>query len=185
MNPVWVRHAPVRVSGLCYGRCDVPTALPARAAAAVVQARLPARSWQRVWTSPISRCFELAVVLAHALDAELRPDPRLAELDYGKWEGRLWEEIRDSEAGAYTSWMADWQRQAPPEGESAPELQARVCHWRAEVEPRPEDLVVAHAGVIRAWLAGLPGGSWMQAMSREVPFLRPLEIDDDGRFARP
>ena len=160
-----VRHAPPLIeAGICYGRLDMAadvaaTAECARQLAELLPAGIPVR------TSPLQRCEQLA----HALQA-LRPDlayeidARLAEMDFGCWEGRAWNDIDRAELQAWTDDFACYA--AGQEGESVTGFMARVALAFDELEPgtltpalsrgereeeRGSDMLwITHAGVIRA-----------------------------------
>ena len=167
-----VRHAPVAVEGMCYGRTDLDAAVPARHAARTVVERLP---WSpaAISTSPSRRCARPASHLAEMLGLRVTVDVRLHELDYGEWDGRPWREIESEDGARLAAWMADWARARPPGGESAADLERRVRAWLVE-RPRIPTLAVTHAGVIRALRVILEATAWPDAMSAQVPHLEPL-----------
>ena len=166
-----VRHAqPLVEAGVCYGRLDL--AADARATAECARRlaeALPAKI--RVMASPLQRCEQLA----HALQA-LRPDlacktdARLAEMDFGGWEGRAWNDIEPSELQAWTDDFACYS--AGRDGESVAGFMARVAlafdeSTRGALTPalsqrerekeeeeeklgESDTLWITHAGVIRA-----------------------------------
>ena len=142
-----VRHAlPMVAPGICYGRLDL-AADPqdtARAAAALADALPPAC---RVSTSPLRRCLELAGALERLRpDLIATPDPRLAEMDFGTWEGRAWADL-----GAETldAWTADFAGHAPGGGETVTAFMARVRSALADTAAG-DTAWLTHAGVIRA-----------------------------------
>lgn len=149
-----IRHPrPLVAAGICYGRLDIP-AENAAADAARLRQELPPEL--PVWSSPLVRCR----TLADALHPQPRIDARLAEMDFGAWEGRPWDAIPRAELDA---WAADVGGYAPPGGESPRELQRRALDWVAGLDV-PEAIVVTHAGVIRVLLAhwqGLPPERWV------------------------
>src|SRR5205823_6648041 len=79
---------------------------------------LPSTTPLAVWTSPLRRCREVADELARLLKAVLRIDDRLAEIDFGEWEGRGWNEIERRDRVRYEAWLASWRDVGPPGGES-------------------------------------------------------------------
>ena len=176
MSALWaVRHAPVRAVGLCYGRADVETSLDADAAAAQV---LAFGTWSigQVWSSPSARCRGPAAVIAARLGVGLHIDERLFELDFGAWEGRSWEKLGRDEPGALHHWANDWQRAAPPGGETVAQLEHRVRAWWSELPRGGDALLFAHAGPVRA-LRVIAGASWDEAMALPVPHLAPHRFD--------
>lgn len=148
-----IRHPrPLIEPGICYGRLDVAGENPGRAAVRL-RAELPCGL--PVFSSPLRRCRELA----EHLQASPIIDERLMEMDFGDWEGRLWDAIPRAELDA---WAADVAGYAPPGGESPVALQQRALAFVAALQV-PEAVVVTHAGVIRVLLAhwrGLSAGQW-------------------------
>lgn len=150
-----IRHPrPVIAPGLCYGRLDV-AAENDPALAAALRAELP--PGLPVWSSPLRRCRELAAALHPAPQV----DERLAEIDFGRWEGRPWDAIPRPELDA---WAADVAGYTPPGGEAPRALQARALAFVASLNVA-EAVVVTHAGVIRtllAWDQELPPERWCE-----------------------
>jgi alpha-ribazole phosphatase len=173
-----VRHAPVNVRGMCYGQHDVGTEVPPEVAAPLVVrtlGKLGRPPPQRIWSSPWSRTRELARALALHFQLPLYEDPRLSELNFGRWEGRLWSSLETQDSYAWARWMREWRTASPPGGEALPELLARVEAWLNErVEEDGLSLAVTHAGVIRAahaLAAGAPDAAAEYAPDSLVPHL--------------
>lgn len=169
-----IRHAPVEAAGLCYGRYEVRTIIDATEAAGTALPKLVDKGIHVMWSSPSNRCRGLARVLAGKLGAQLRVDERIAELHYGRWEGRPWSRVQSEEPNAYRCWLEDWQHSAPHGGESARDLARRVGMWLAEANRGCCSLSVTHAGVIRALYVLMRGVPWSAAMGLAVPYLDPL-----------
>ncbi len=172
-----VRHAAVmQPAGVCYGASDVE-ADPActAAAAAALDLALPDRV--QIHCSPLRRCTALAAQLRALRPAcNARIDPRLAEMDFGTWEGRSWEAIGEP---ALSAWTADFRDHRPGGGESLAQFIARVDGaWRDAMAATEDVVWITHAGVIKAatWLASghgditradqwpvhaVPCGTWM------------------------
>lgn len=154
--PLWlVRHAQPRIAtGICYGALDVAADLAATCVAARALADcLPLKAV--VSSSSLQRCELLANVLYGLRpDLSYKTDARLAEMDFGAFEGQRWKNIPEQ---AYDAWMADFWQHRFGGVESVAEFMARVARaWQdmlaAQVAP---DVPVAqvwitHAGVIRA-----------------------------------
>lgn len=77
-----------------------------------------------------------------------RIDAGLAELDFGRWEGRPWSAIARGEVDA---WCADFAHHAPGGGETVAALLRRVQAF----DPGAARIVVTHGGWLSAahWLA--------------------------------
>ena len=150
-----IRHPRPQIeTGICYGQLDCPSENVVPAASRLLM-QLP--SGLPLWTSPLICCRDLA--------AHLHPQPiidhRLAEMHFGEWEGRRWDDIPCAELDA---WAVDVAGYAPPGGESPRDLQRRALDFVASLDV-PEAVIVTHAGVIRTLLAhwqGLPPERWTE-----------------------
>ncbi|MES2538501.1 MAG: histidine phosphatase family protein [Pseudomonadota bacterium] len=154
-----VRHPrPDLPSGTCYGRSDV--AVPPEQQALVLQALISVLPrGAPLYSSPLLRCSGLASELANALDCGAAiPDPRLAEMDFGSWEMRAWNDIKREEIDAWVKDLVDYR---PGGGESVLDMARRVRAFHDEMQQRRHHhaIVICHAGTIRLLLAcqrGLP-----------------------------
>jgi alpha-ribazole phosphatase len=150
-----VRHArPLIEPGICYGALDVAADPDATHAAARALAKtLPQHAI--VVTSPLQRCELLALTLYGLRpDLSYKTDARLAEMNFGEFEGQRWDSIS---AQAYANWMADFWQHRFGGAENVAEFMARVAlAWDEARTPAAGGKVqvwITHAGVIRA--AGL------------------------------
>lgn len=144
-----VRHARALVdAGICYGALDVE-ADPGktRDAAVALAGALPPDLRARY--SPLRRCGQLADALrALRPDLHFKPDRRLAEMDFGAWEGRSWDAIGQD---ALDRWTADFRNHRCGGAENVDLFMARVEAALADACRAGEDtLWVTHAGVARA-----------------------------------
>lgn len=115
--------------------------------------------WDRVISSPLSRCAEFAHAYARRHCLPLSLDPRLQEMGFGAWEGRSAEELMATTPDALRRFWADPWTRPPPGGEPLDRLQERVLQaWEAILIGSAHDdhiLVVTHGGVIRILLCHL------------------------------
>ncbi|HUG60074.1 MAG TPA: histidine phosphatase family protein [Candidimonas sp.] len=147
-----VRHPkPLVAAGVCYGSSDI--GVDERDTDNVlreVSAKLP--KGLDIYSSPLQRCAGLARCLADAFDC-VSPvfDERLAEMHFGDWELRAWDDIPRDEIDA---WAGDLTMYRPGGGESVTMMAERVLAFYADVLLRRRDaIVVCHAGTIRMLLA--------------------------------
>lgn len=143
-SPLLLRHGAPQQTGCCYGHSD--PALLVSAAQTAAQVRPKLAPWQRIFTSPAPRCAELAL----ALDADAKLVPALRELNFGDWEGQPWEIIDRTLLDQWAQQPLDF---VIPGGESGRDLYRRVADWVATVHLGRNDLIVAHAGSLRALAA--------------------------------
>ncbi len=175
------RHPRPRVgSRICYGRLDVALAEPAAtgAAALIAAAR---DSIERIVTSPLSRAQDVARAVAAQTGAPLHTDDRLAEMDFGAWEGQAWATISRAEIDA---WAADPLRYQPGGGEAVADVLRRVRRaWTGIASSADTTLVVTHAGPIRCLLHVALGVPILDAIQASVAYGSVTRIEATPRAA--
>ena len=150
MNLWLVRHAqPLIAPGVCYGSSDVPADDAAtQAAARALALALPPGA--RVASSPLQRCERLAkAVQGLRPDLACKTDARLAEMDFGRWEGQRWDAIDRVEIDAWTAAFETWR--CGGGGECVRDVMERVASaWDETCNQAQPTAWITHAGVIRA-----------------------------------
>ena len=169
------RHPRPRVgSRICYGRLDVALAEPAAAGAAalVTAARDPI---ERIVTSPLSRAQDVARAVASRTGASLHTDDRLAEMDFGAWEGQAWAAIPRPEIDA---WAADPLGYRPGGGEAVSDVLRRIRRaWTGIASSADTTLILTHAGPIRCLLHIALGVPILDAIQASIAFGSVTRLD--------
>jgi len=148
MGLTLLRHtAPDVAPGTCYGRLDLAPGPDFAAEAEAVLAHLP--SARRLLTSPLRRCRALAEVIAAQTGLPVEVEPRLIEIDFGRWEGLPWDAVPRDELDL---WAEDFWQARPHGGESVAMFTARVAAFLADQRAAAGWLAVTHAGIMRAAL---------------------------------
>jgi len=166
-----VRHPRPEVpAGHCYGRSDLAAneADVERVLTALANQGLPGA--MPVYASPLAR----SAVLAQRLSPAPAFDARLAEMDFGAWEMRSWDDIPRSEIDA---WSADLLHYRPGGGESVMDVAARVACFDADIrrEGHAQALIICHAGTMRLLHSLHLGGTLVEAALRAAQ--APHRID--------
>ncbi|MFT0859363.1 histidine phosphatase family protein [Ancylobacter sp. G4_0304] len=110
--------------------------------------------------SPLSRAAQTMQILRAELGLppdDFRREPRLKEINFGRWEGHSWPELRRRDPATLALRDADPWNYVPPGGESYVMLCERVKAALAALDQ--DAVVVSHGGVVRAilhLLAGMP-----------------------------
>lgn len=150
--PLWlVRHArPLVAEGTVYGATDLPADAAHTAHCAAELARMLPQSLV-LHGSPLRRCTQLQAAL-RALRPDLQAgagaDPRLAEMDFGHWEGWRWSDVPRA---AMDAWTADFARHRFGGAESVRMLMQRVAAALVDTAQAGQPAVwITHMGVIRA-----------------------------------
>ncbi len=100
--------------------------------------------------SPLMRTTETMTIIRREMDLvpdDFRRDDRLKEINFGHWEGRIWDVLPDEDPVAFQARRADPFNWRPVGGESYADLAERVRGWLAEIDR--DTVVVSHGGVSR------------------------------------
>jgi alpha-ribazole phosphatase len=167
MQVYLIRHTRVNLSsGICYGQSDVGLANTFEIEAEQVKQKICKLNFDAVYSSPLKRCISLARVLS---EQEISIDPRLMELNFGKWEMLPWDKV----TGDYAEkWMSDFVNVPCLDGESYLQLYERAKAFldNLKISPYQQVLVVTHGGIIRAMLALLRGTKLEDSFKADIPF---------------
>ncbi|NNM98143.1 MAG: histidine phosphatase family protein [Candidatus Dormibacteraeota bacterium] len=150
-----VRHGETEwtLGGRHTGTTDLPLTPAGEAQAVGLKADLAARSFARVIVSPRRRAIRTAELAGFS--GRLEVDPRLAEYDYGQYEGLTAAEIEARQPG-WELW-----RDGCPGGEMPGQVLARARELLAGLPLSAEDnsVIFGHGHILRAVAAaylGLP-----------------------------
>ena len=112
-------------------RLDLPLSDTGRAAARALGERLAGVPFDRVVSSPLARGRETASLVVPGVRFEI--DARLAEMDYGRWEGLTYAQINAADAAGRRRWEEDPAGLACPGGESGDQVASRVRSLLADL----------------------------------------------------
>lgn len=141
-----VRHTSVDVpAGCAYGQTDVPLRSSFEEEAEIVKETLSAHTFDKVWSSPLTRCVRLAHYCGY-LNAE--KEDRIKEINFGEWEMKSWDEV--SADPRSETWFNDWINVPAPSGESLQDQYNRVSHFLDEIRKSGLQKVClfTHGGVL-------------------------------------
>jgi len=110
---------------------------------------------QTCYVSPLQRAQQTAELLGCTA---VSVEPRLTEMHWGEWEGKVPAELRARLGDTVAANEARGLDFRPPDGESPREVQGRVLEWCAELANNDGDVIaITHKGVIRAVYAAASG----------------------------
>ncbi len=166
MRLVLIRHTSVAVArGVCYGQTDVPLAESFQEEASEVKKGLQKFSFDQVYSSPLSRCVKLARFCGYD---HLVIDSRLAEMDFGEWEMKCYDEITEPRL---QEWFDDYINVAATGGESVIDQRRRFMEFVDEIKPAHTDETIAiftHGGILINALVAF-GGKTYSEMYNAIP----------------
>lgn len=141
-----IRHTKVAVEkGVCYGQKDVDLAESYPQELEVVREKLKDIEFDVIYTSPLKRAKKLANDI---YGDKVIADDRLMELNFGDWEGKVWDEIKDP---LFPAWMDDFVNKKCSNGESFVMLNDRVTKFWNEIKSKEckKIAIFTHGGVMR------------------------------------
>jgi alpha-ribazole phosphatase len=109
-------------------------------------------AWTQVVSSTLQRCARFADEFALERSVPMRLDARLAEYDFGHWQGVPIEVLAQEQGDALGRFWADPVAHPPPGGETFARFRARLSAAMddvAAVAAHERVLVVTHGGAIR------------------------------------
>jgi len=162
----FLRHGETdwNVAGKLQGRLDIPLNAKGKGQAkrngGVLAELLDDPKAMNYVASPLTRTrqtMEIARQCVGMPEDGFATDDRLLEINFGRWEGQTWVDIKTKDAGELTARNADEFGHAAPGGESYGMVMVRVQSWLASVTL--PTVVVSHGGImrcLRGYVLGLP-----------------------------
>jgi phosphoserine phosphatase len=143
------------------GRADLPLNEVGLAQAQAAARQIAAR-WQpaAIYASPMRRAVQTAEAIGQALRLAVEPAERLADIDFGQWQGLTPDEARQRWPEMVDAWYHAPHLALPPGGESLAEVRQRTTALLAELVARHAGetvVLVGHMVVNRVILLGVMG----------------------------
>lgn len=137
------------------GQQDIPLLFPdAEVGLLALRDALADERFDAIYSSDLNRCQQtLEWTEAAKMGIPLTLEPRLRELDFGEYEGKVYDELK--ELPHYRAWVDSVGELQIPGGESAAQLRARLDAWlhdlalNARADGHSKILAATHGGVIR------------------------------------
>jgi len=140
-----VRHGQTdwNLEGRWQGHADVPLNDRGLQQAAQIAEALAGAGLKAIYSSDLQRARQTAQLLAEAAGLEVRVDARLREIHQGEWQGLLVDEIQARYGEIFHQRHRDPAAFAPPGGETAAQVKARLLEAIGEICRRHPDERVA------------------------------------------
>src|SRR3954466_25918 len=104
----FLRHGQTALSRadvFCGRRLNPPLTSEGVAMAEAFAAAYRATEWQAIYCSPLQRAVATATPLARAVGLALETREELAELDYGRWDGKTVDDVSRAHHVEYERWI--------------------------------------------------------------------------------
>lgn len=169
------------------GRAEIPLSTLGEkqrllTAARVKQSAAP----EMVFTSSLGRCIATGESIASACDVSSQILPELCDIDYGAWQWKTHDEVRQNAPDAFSTWKKHPDQMQMPEGESLQQVLVRVTQALGKILKEYEGktvVMVSHDSVNRVLLLhmlGLPLSKYW-AIKQDPCCINEVEFAD-GAF---
>jgi broad specificity phosphatase PhoE len=125
-----------------------------------LRAELGAKPTLTLWASPTGRALQTLAIIAEHLELDwhtAKTDPRLVEIGTGSWGGCYYAEL--AREGARVVDQAHGLLFPAEDGETYPEIVARVSGWLSDTDTDTGDRLVIMHGISSRVLRGVMTGS--------------------------
>ncbi|MFC1960938.1 histidine phosphatase family protein [Chloroflexota bacterium] len=148
---ILVRHGETdwNTEGRIQAQLDTPLNEAGRQQAALVADRLAEQPCAAIYSSDLSRAHETAQIINTHHNLPITTDERLRELDYGRWTGLTFAEIKALDGAQAERWWRGDLNANPHGGETLMDVDARIGVVLAELRANHAGqtvLVVSHGG---------------------------------------
>lgn len=140
-----------------------------------------------LFTSDLTRAVQTAVAVALATGLPITPDPRLREIDAGRWTDRLSDEVAREEPDRVDAWNHRPATTNPPGGEGVAAAQRRILAFVAERTPAYDGravIVTTHGAILQTLMAAAEGipleGLWLATPAANGAIVRLRWQAGDG-----
>lgn len=134
-----------------------------------------------IYSSHLKRAAQTAACVADALNLPYHTMEDLQELNFGKWEGNSWHEVKERYPEEFGVWYTNRRYTPAPDGESYQQMLERLLPALQDIlhRERGNVLVVIHSAEIVAFQAALHDTSF-QTMAKDYPIGNAQTVEFDG-----
>lgn len=142
--------------------------------------------WTAIYVSPMKRTIATAKPLCEAIGMEMHLRDGLKEINYGLWEDKTPQWVKQQYLDDYIKWMTEPAWNPPTEGETAVEIASRASLVISEIERKYQEgnvLVVSHKATIRIILCSLLGidlGRYRDRIDMPAASVSVVKFDEHG-----
>ncbi len=168
------------------GHSDIPVLRePLETAYQKLRNEFADRKIDTIISSDLARCRQTAEYLFPKQSISV--DSRLREMNFGDWEGRKYEELKEDKE--YSGWLSDWKRKQIPNGESWPLFHERIKDFldsllKDSTEFGTDIAIVTHKGVIREMVSLLSDAEEYWSIEADFGTCYEMKLSrEDGKWS--
>lgn len=147
---ILVRHGETRdnVAGIAQGWGDSDLSEAGQQQVARLAERIRSFAPDALFSSPLGRALTTAEAIAKTTGLSIVQLDELREMNYGRWEGQRFLEVKQLDEPSYRRWIIDPEFPCP-EGESHTEVLGRIQRALERIDGARRPVVVTHGTAIR------------------------------------
>ena len=152
-----IRHGQTdwNIQGKIQGSHDIPLNETGREQARLLAIGMASRPVRKIFSSTLKRAVETARMIGESQSVDIYLAPGLMEVEFGKWEGMTWDEIKEQYPAEYERWNLNPVDVAPPGGETQADVLKRVASSIEAVmgmTDKREDIAIVTHGATMAYI---------------------------------
>ena len=174
---VFIRHGDISCSGRYIGSTDLDLSEKGKRQAVERKKVISNLNPERVYSSPLKRCRTTALLLGLSTHEVVRDEVR--EIDFGRWEGKTFTEIANTDKNVLQQWIDNEMDFTFPSGESISAFRKRLIHFSKHLyeDDAESTLIVTHGGVIRHLVCILTNISVDRHIAFKIDYAKIASID--------
>ena len=139
------------------GRTDISLSPKGQKQAGFISGYLRNKNISVIYSSKLKRAIETATAIAKPHNLEVKQDAGLNEIDFGKWEGMTFNQIRKKYPDLARKYLSDPLNTKIPEGESLLKFRNRINKALEKIlaQEKGTIVIISHAGVNRIIICSL------------------------------
>ena len=147
---ILVRHGETQhnVAGIAQGWGDSELSDRGRSQVERLAQRLKALNPDAIYSSTLMRAVTTAEMIAQATGLKVQQHEGLREMNYGRWEGQSFLDVRKNDEDNYRRWISDGAF-ACPDGESHNDVLSRIQRALDSINGAKRPVIVTHGTAIR------------------------------------
>ncbi|WGS65772.1 histidine phosphatase family protein [Marinitoga aeolica] len=101
-----------------------------------------------VISSPLYRAYYTALEISKVINTKIVIDERIKEINFGIFDGKTIEEIKEKYYKEYILWMGNYKKYCFPNGECYSSFFKRIDEFLNDLDKTKKYIIVTHGGVI-------------------------------------
>lgn len=133
--------------GRVQGTLNIPLCEDGRQDVESMVNELRARPLAAIYASPSQAAEQTAEALGQAVDVKVKTVDKLANLNFGLWQGMLIADVKAKQPKVYRQWLEQPENVCPPQGETLGSARQRVSAALAKIvkKHKPDEIVAVVA----------------------------------------